>query len=138
MSNKIHNMSLTPLDRMAVLFLLPARSNVETLRPLKNLKTVLKLSDAEEEAIDYKAIPNPMGGGDTISYDREKAQDDALLKDVSFCEVAHGVVCKRLKEMNRDEQLSEDHIPVWEKFMEKPDKVEEAPKEETDGAKKEG
>ena len=102
-------MELTVFDRLILLNVLSAiEGDITTLRILRELKEGLSFGEKEHEALQFHQEGGQM---------RWKAEA-AEVKNVTMGDVARGLVAGRLKELNTQKKLREEHIPLYEKFVE--------------------
>lgn len=100
-------MELTVKERLVLLQTLPPTGNLTELRIIRELKESLSFSEEEHEQFG-------------IVYDGERVawQDTAATKEIEIGDVARGIIVRRLKELNRQGQLAEDHLDIIDKFPE--------------------
>jgi len=98
---------LTLLERLTLLQALPAQGNFATIRIVRKLREDLSLSEPEHK--EYNVVLED----DRIRWDRSKEKP----KKVDIGPTSLGIIQKALKELNDKEQLKEEHIPVYEKFI---------------------
>ena len=111
-------MILTLPERIVLLNVLPAEGNVITLRVAQQLRMEVALS--EEEIAKAELVQD----GERMHW---KAGAD-VSKDVEIGEAARGIVVEALKKLNEQSKLTTNHISLYEKFVEAPDKAEEKAK----------
>ncbi len=100
-------MTLSVVERIALMNLLPEKGDYLDMRSQRKLKEALSFDDAERVEIEWKQE------GDLITWNSDKQKD----KDVEIGERANDVIVVRLKEMSEQKQLAEQHLTLYEKFV---------------------
>lgn len=102
-------MVLSVFDRLILLNVLGGmEGDITTLRILRDLKGNLSFSEEEHKALEFKQE------GAKMLW----RPDADIPKDVVIGDVAKGIVKKRLQELDTQKKLREEHIPLFEKFVE--------------------
>jgi len=101
-------MELTVFERLNLMMILPAQANILKLRIVEDLRRSLDLTDEEKVAVEFK--PDANGA----QWNREKD----VPVGIDICDAAKGVVVEVLKKLDEDEQLTTNHISLFEKFVE--------------------
>lgn len=98
---------LTVLERLRLLEILPNQGNILTLRILNDLKNKVAFSESDLEKYELKQ------DGNNVTWNREKepAGIDFSIKEIEIIRTA-------LEQLNKNERLTNDHIGLWEKFVE--------------------
>jgi hypothetical protein len=105
------DMELGVTERFLLLGILGGvTANITELRILRELRE--ELSFSEEEHARLKIVEE--GGRLLWEDDPEKP----LVKEVEVGGVARGLIVRRLKEMNRNGQLADDHLDIIDLFPE--------------------
>lgn len=102
-------MKLAIKERLGLLGLLPKEGNVLTLKIIRDLQQELGFS--EEEIKKHKIIQLD---SNRVSWEPEKAGKE---KDIEIGEKANDVVVLALSKLNKDEKLSLDMLPLYERFI---------------------
>lgn len=100
-------MKLTILERILLLQLLPPEANVATLRIIRDLKKNLGFSEEEVKKCNIRA------DGDMTLWD-----DDKYEAEVPIGEKATDIIRDALKQADSRNKLMEQHIPLYERFVE--------------------
>jgi len=102
-------MKLTVHERLIVPTLLPDKEDFLTLRILRKLKEDLSFTEEEHKKFKIKVE------GQQIFWDPKSPA-----KDIEFGDIATKLITEKLKSMNEKKELTNDHISLYEKFVEKP------------------
>lgn len=100
-------MNLTILERILILQALPPHGNVITLRIVRDLKGALAPSEEEIKKFNIRME------GDMTYWD-----DDKYEADIPIGEKATDVIVEALKKMNSENKLTEQHLQLYEKYVE--------------------
>jgi len=100
-------MLLKLLDRLLLLKALPKEGSYATLKIVQDLK--LKLALTEEEFKEYE-VKEENGN---IAWNPEKD----IGKEIPIGEKATDIIVMSLKKRDKDGELTEQEIPVYEKFV---------------------
>jgi hypothetical protein len=100
-------MILKLLDRFLLLKALPKEGTFATLKIIQKLKLDLALAEGEFEEYEVKE------DGGNILWNPEKD----LGKEILIGEKATDIIVMALKKRDRDGELTEQEIPVYEKFI---------------------
>ena len=103
-------MELNIHERVRLLGILPKEGNFITLRIVRDLQT--DLSFKEEDIKKYKLVQT----GDQVNWDG--AADAKEQKDIKMGGEATALVVKALKDMDKDNKLTPQHMSLYEKFIE--------------------
>ena len=104
-------MKLAISERVALLSVLPKEGNITNLRIVQRMRE--ELSFSEEELATHKLTNTDQG----VSWDPGPTDP---FKDVEIGEKATDVIVAALKQADSREQLTEAHIPIWDKFVGQP------------------
>ncbi len=104
-------------DRIVLLSILPSAGDLLTVRIVHDLKQALSFSEEEHESLQIKVE------GDKITW----GGDDEV-KEIPIGPRAHVLVGDTLKELDKEKAITEDHLGLWEKFI---DEREETPEGKT-------
>lgn len=99
-------MKLNVLERLALLSVLPKEGNFATLKIVRKLREDLSFSEEEIKRFGIEDLPD---GRMTWKKEEEK--------EIQFGEKAIDIITKALKKLNETEQLTQDHLSVYEKFV---------------------
>ena len=110
--------SLTVAERFVIQQLLPEKANFINMKLLRVLREDLTLSEEERTAVELKATEDGR-----ITWNGEKAAE--CIKDVPFESKAIVMVIDALTKLDKDEALEPNHLSVYEKFVEVPEKDDE-------------
>lgn len=102
-------MKLSVGDRLIILSILPLEEDFKTLKIVRKLKEDLSFS--EEEHKEYQFVQEE----DMVRWD-DKAEQ---FKDIPIGEKATDIIEEAFKRLNNQKRLREEHLPLYEKFVEK-------------------
>ncbi len=97
------------LERVVLPNLLPKEENVFTLRIIKQFKKDLGFSEAELKLIEFRSE------GEQAFWNPKHDP----MKEVEMGEIMESIVVDALKKLNDQKKLSEDTLPLYERFVEK-------------------
>ena len=100
---------LSYTERMEILFLLPSKGNMMTLRAAEDLRKRLALT--QKEMTDAKMQQE----GELLRWDDSKEKP---LK-VTFTELEMQVIADALKTLDEKEELRPAHLPLYDIFVDK-------------------
>jgi|GEM_PF-867617 len=104
-------------DRLVLLSLLPTEGNFATLKIVRDLQ--MELAPTEEENKAAGLIPDLRTGGITIDPDDpEKGWDKVEPKEIVFGDIAKGLIVSALEKLDKEEKLTQQHINLYELFIE--------------------
>jgi hypothetical protein len=101
-------MKLTFMERSMLIGILPGEGDILYLRTRKEL--IDKLAFTGEEIEKYVTVDPATGQGKWIPSDEQNV-------DVMFTNVESGIITDTLKKLNKDRQLKEQHVSLYEKFV---------------------
>jgi hypothetical protein len=99
-------MLLSVIERLALLNALPDKGDITTIRIVHDLRQTLAFSEEELSALNFRDT------GDRLLWD-EGLPD----KDVELKPKAMAVVVQALKRLSSNNQLTEDHLAIYDRFM---------------------
>jgi len=105
--------TLNVLDRLLILNVLPAEDNITTLRLVRKLKENIGFTDEELKVLDFKQVDAPGGKKNTVWN-----SDIVDARDFNISEKAYEIIKNALKKLNDANKLTEQHLPLWDKFVE--------------------
>ncbi len=116
---------LTLFERFIVLSLLPPKASFLTMRMLQELQ--MELAPTNEEVLKAGLITDLRTGGVTIDDpdDPEKGWDKVEPKEIVFVEVTKALVDAALEKLDKEENITAQHMSVYIKFIIGEEKVEE-------------
>jgi len=103
---------LTLFERFIVLGLLPPKASFTTMLILQKLQMELAPTNEEHEAAGL--IDLPTGG---VTVDPEKGWDKVEPKEIVFVGVAKTLVIKALEKLDKEENITAQHMSVYIKFI---------------------
>ena len=110
-------MKLGVFDRLILLNILPKEGDFMTLKIIRKMRESLSFSEEEHKALQF--VQNE----GNIQWKQEADKP----RDINFGEKATDLVVEALKKLNDDKKLTEQHLSLYEKFVEMPSsKPEEA------------
>lgn len=103
-------MELGVMDRLVLLSVLPREGNITTLKIVRKLREDLSFSEEEHKTLNIK----------TSEQNKMTTWDNtiAVKKEIEIGEKATDVIVEALKKLSDSNKLHEDHLSVWEMFME--------------------
>lgn len=104
-------MKLTIKERLLLSGILPSEGNIVTVRIIRDLMHDLGIS--EEEKSKYNFVVHPDGN---ITWNDKY---DSETKDVNIGSAAFGIIRDALKQADEKNKLHWEHIPMYEKFVDK-------------------
>jgi len=103
-------MNLNVFERLILLSILPKEGNFVTLKIIRKLREDLSFSEEEIAEIDLKLDDK---GNATWNPAKDKG------KEVEIGGQANKVIVEALEKLNKDNKLTENHLSIYEKFVEK-------------------
>ena len=100
-------MELTVGDRLVILSILPIENDITTLRVLQELKKSLSFSEEEHKQLEFKQ-----------EEDRVVWNEVEIKKDIEIGDTAGNIIRSAFRDLNNKKKLREEHIPLYEKFVE--------------------
>ena len=102
-------MKLNTKDRLLLLGLLPNQGSLTTIRIVHTLRQELSFSEEEHKVLNLQE-DNGLVRWDTTST--------SGVKDVEIGDKATDIIADALKQLDKSEQITADHLPLYEKFVE--------------------
>lgn len=101
-------MELNVVDRLMLLNVLPKEGNITTLKIVRKLREDLSFSEEEHKVLnienkDGMTLWNP---------------EPNVKKEIEIGEKATDVIVDALKDLNSKNKLQEDHLNLWDIFVE--------------------
>jgi len=106
-------MTLSFMERVLLLRLLPREGSFDTLRQVHDLRLELALGDDEREAAGWRLV----GEG----TEQRATWDEDPMKDIPMDGTRRSVVVEALQKVNRDKTATPEMLPLWERFVESED-----------------
>lgn len=100
-------LTLTVLDRLLLLNLLPAEGSFTQLKLLRVAKEELSFSDKEHKTLNFKQNEANMTWTD----------DPVILKKVNLGEVVENIIKKALEKLSEEGKLRDEHMGLYEEFV---------------------
>ena len=104
--------TLSILERLLILNLLPGENDIITLRLVRKLKDMLGFTDEELTAINMRSEQE--GNRSVTKWDQDKAVD----KEFELSEKAIDIIRDALKTLDKNKKLTENHISLYTKIVE--------------------
>jgi hypothetical protein len=101
-------MKLNVMERLIAASLLPAEGSFLNLKLLRVTKESLSFDDSENKKLNFRQE------GEQLLWDDAA---NILDKDVNIGDIVTAMIVKVLKEMNDKEELKEEHVSLYEKFI---------------------
>jgi len=108
--SKVEKVKLAVKERIMLLNILPKAGDILTIKLVRELKEELSIGEAEGKTLDLKI--SDQGAIQWNAEAAEKAGD----KGIEIGDTAKELIVKTLKELDKQKELSEDHILLWDKF----------------------
>jgi len=102
-------MELNVLERLVLLSILPKEADFTTVKIIRKLKEDLSFSEEEHKALQF------VQDGGNVNWQK----DGDIPKDIKIGEKATDAIVEALKKLNTDKKLTEQHLSLYEKFIEK-------------------
>ena len=102
-------------ERFALLGILPSEGNFASLKVVRKLRENLSLTEEEIKHFGVKQIPSS-GGQSQLTWKPEHAAEE---KEFEFGEFAEDMIKAKLKKLEEDKKLTNEHFSIYEKFIEK-------------------
>ncbi len=103
-------MEFSILERLLLRGLLPQQGSILALKTIRKLDEDLLFSAEEIKEFNLQEPE----GSQRIVWDPEKA----AVKEIEISDVARQVIVKTLKHLDEQEQLTAQHLSLWERFVE--------------------
>jgi hypothetical protein len=100
-------MKLSVLERLTLLQTLPREGNLTQIRIIRKLREDLSFSEDEHKALGFT------NKDDRLLWRREGDP----MKDIDIGETASTVIGERLKALDAAGKLTEDHLPLYDRFI---------------------
>jgi len=102
-------MKLNVLERLTLLQILPPEGNFVTLKIVRDLTSILAMTEKEYKDFDIKQE------GGQIKWNLKGNQE----KEIEIGEKATDIIKEALKKLDETKKLEQRHFSLYEKFMEK-------------------
>lgn len=89
--------------------MLPEQGNIITIKLARDLKGKLELSQAEMKAADVKMV------NEQLTWEPVEQEED-----IKLSEAETELMVYRLNALDAEDELTEHHISLWDKFMRPP------------------
>jgi translation elongation factor EF-1alpha len=100
-------MKLNLLERILLLQLLPAQEDIFVLKIIRDLKNNLSLTEEEHKEFNVQI------NGDNMTWNTKGKEE----RDISIGEKATDICIEALKKANKNKTLTEQHISLYDKFI---------------------
>lgn len=100
-------MKLSVMDRIVLLNLLPKEGNFANLKLLRTARESLSFTEEENKALAFKQE------GDKLFWEDGTVEP----KEIAIGEVVTQLIAKELKRLDESGKLQNEHISLYEKFM---------------------
>ena len=101
-------MELLAGERLVLISVLPQEGNFTTLKIVRELREELSFTEEEHKVYEFKQE------GNIVLWN--KAKDTP--KEVKIGEKANDIIKEALKKLNEEKKLRDEHIGLYEKFVE--------------------
>jgi len=99
-------MLLTVKERLLLLNILPREGDLSTIRIIAKLRASLSFSEEEHQALKFNQAP------EGFTWEPSAPQT----AEIDIGPKAQTVVRDNLDRLNSEKKLTEDYLPVWDKF----------------------
>ena len=100
-------MKLNVLERIILLNLFPDKGSFTNLKLIRVAKEKLSFSEEENKALSFQQ------NGEALKWNDSSIKD----KEFSFGEVIDKLIVNALKELDKNEEIKNEHISLYEKFI---------------------
>ena len=100
-------MLLSVFDRLLLLNILPKHGDLTTIKLVHKLREDLSFSEEEHAALKFEQEEKQM---------RWSAEAD-VPKEVEIGPKTHGIICAIFVELDKQKQLTEEHLSLHERFV---------------------
>lgn len=100
-------MKLSVMERLILLASLPKEQNYIHLKLLRKLKESLSIDNDEAKKIDFSINGEEFRWNPNAEFEKE----------VEIGDVEENIIKKELKQLDRAEKLTENHMSLYEKFI---------------------
>ena len=104
-------LSLSVLERLLVLNMLPLEDSIITIKLIRKIKEDIGFSDAELKALDFKQVPHD-GKNSTVWADGKVGE-----KEIDLGEKAVDIITEALKKLDKEKKLTESHVSLYDKVI---------------------
>ncbi len=120
-------MTLTVFERLLLLNILPAEGDITALRILRKLRETLSFSEEEHALLKFRYGGDDLPDQEDLPEDQRKkvpegqvfwVQEAVEPKDIEITGKAFHIVSETLKKLNDCRKLRQEHVPLYEKFVE--------------------
>ena len=101
-------MKLLVHERLLLLNLLPATGDITSIKLLRKVKEDLSFNEKENKDLGF------VQDGEMLRWNSEKGNVE---KDITIGEIITELIKTELKKMNEEKKLTEQHISIYEKFI---------------------
>lgn len=103
-------MRLSADERIRLLAVLPSHADIGTIRTTHKLRMLLDLTPVEMQTIELTQ------DGPEINWNGDIAVN--LVTEISLDGEMKALIVTQLKDLNTGKKLNEQHLTLWEKFVE--------------------
>ena len=107
-------MEFTVLERLVLLNVLPKEGNFTTLKLVRQLREALSFDELEHKKLNF------IQDKDQVRWN-ESAN---VVKNFEVGETVMKMIADTLEKMDKEEKLRDEHFSLYEKFVDKPPKVD--------------
>lgn len=100
--------TLTVLDRLLLLGLLPPQGDLLTVRIVRELREALSFTEAEHREFGFSQVDGQ------VRWNASAAQS----RELEIGERARLLIVEGLRKLDKDKKLTEQHLSLWEMFIE--------------------
>jgi hypothetical protein len=101
-------MKLTVKERILIPEILPEKSNSIILKIMRKFKEELSFDAEENRVLKFKY------SGDQVTWE----EVENIVKDIQVSDLITELLIKSLKQMDKDNELPEKYLSLFEKFVE--------------------
>ena len=113
----VQTITLTPVERMNVIRLLPPKAKLGTMRLRNDLAELLSFSKVEETKIQKLRDPCPECGHAPKDPSWDSVGKVVKPRSFRFGGLEHKMIVERLQTLDEEDVIEPFHVPLWGKFI---------------------
>lgn len=102
-------MKLNVIERLTLLQILPQEGNFLTLKVLRDLTSILAMTEKEFKEFDIKQVD------EQVTWNLKGNEE----KEVEIGEKATDLIVEALKELDKNKKLEQRHFSLYQKFVDR-------------------
>jgi hypothetical protein len=104
-------MNLTVFERIKLIELLPDKGDIGKMRAVRQLRESLEPDNVDQD----KGLKITDNGDGTMSFDWGQTDWE---RDIVLTPLMTTLIVEALRDLNKKEQLTEEHLTLYDKFIE--------------------